>query len=62
MRTTNDSPNAISCSVVAPQCRWTDGSKVDLERVGKRVRRTLPAADLNAYDSELIKWSISLNS
>ncbi len=24
--------------VAVPQCHWTDGSKVDLERVGKRVR------------------------
>jgi selenocysteine lyase/cysteine desulfurase len=37
--------------VAAPQCHWTDGSKVDLERIGKRVREVGAALVIDASQS-----------
>ena len=37
--------------VTAPQCHWTDGSKVDLERIGKRVREVGAALVIDASQS-----------
>jgi selenocysteine lyase/cysteine desulfurase len=37
--------------VAAPQCHWTDGSKVDLERIGKRVRDVGAALVIDASQS-----------
>ena len=37
--------------VAIPQCHWTDGSKVDLERVGERVRAVGAALVIDASQS-----------
>ena len=37
--------------VAVPQCHWTDGSKVDLERVGQRVRAVGAALVIDASQS-----------
>jgi len=37
--------------VAAPQCHWTDGSKVDLERIGERVRKVGAALVIDASQS-----------
>jgi selenocysteine lyase/cysteine desulfurase len=37
--------------VAAPQCHWTDGSKVDLERIGKRAREVGAALVIDASQS-----------
>jgi selenocysteine lyase/cysteine desulfurase len=37
--------------VAVPQCHWTDGSKIDLERVGKRVREIGAALVIDASQS-----------
>jgi selenocysteine lyase/cysteine desulfurase len=37
--------------VAGPQCHWTDGSKVDLERVGERVREVGAALVVDASQS-----------
>jgi selenocysteine lyase/cysteine desulfurase len=37
--------------VAAPQCHWADGSKVDLERIGKRVREVGAALVVDASQS-----------
>jgi selenocysteine lyase/cysteine desulfurase len=37
--------------VAAPQCHWTDGSKVDLERIGKRVQEVGAALVIDASQS-----------
>ena len=37
--------------VAVPQCHWTDGSKIDLERVGNRVREVGAALVIDASQS-----------
>lgn len=37
--------------VAVPQCHWTDGSKLDLERIGERVRRVGAALLVDASQS-----------
>lgn len=37
--------------VAVPQCHWTDGSKIDLERVGERVREVGAALVIDASQS-----------
>jgi len=37
--------------VAVPQCHWTDGSKLDLERIGERVRRVGAALVVDASQS-----------
>lgn len=37
--------------VAVPQCHWTDGSKIDLERIGKRVREVGAALVIDASQS-----------
>jgi len=37
--------------VAVPQCHWTDGSKIDLERIGERVRRIGAALVIDASQS-----------
>lgn len=37
--------------VAAPQCHWTDGSKVDLERIAERVRKVGAALVIDASQS-----------
>ena len=37
--------------VAVPQCHWTDGSKIDLERVGNRVRNVGAALVIDASQS-----------
>jgi selenocysteine lyase/cysteine desulfurase len=37
--------------VAVPQCHWTDGSKVDLERIGERVREIGAALVIDASQS-----------
>jgi selenocysteine lyase/cysteine desulfurase len=37
--------------VAAPHCHWTDGSKVDLERIGERVRKVGGALVIDASQS-----------
>jgi selenocysteine lyase/cysteine desulfurase len=37
--------------VAAPQCHWTDGSKVDLERIGKRAREVGAALVIDVSQS-----------
>ena len=37
--------------VAAPQCHWTDGSKIDLERIGERVRAVGSALVIDASQS-----------
>ena len=37
--------------VAVPQCHWTDGSKIDLERIGKRVREVGAALMIDASQS-----------
>jgi selenocysteine lyase/cysteine desulfurase len=37
--------------VAVPQCHWTDGGKIDLERIGERVRRTGASLVIDASQS-----------
>ena len=37
--------------VVAPQCHWTDGSRIDLERIGERTRAVGAALVIDASQS-----------
>ena len=51
---TDSLENAIddkTAIVAAPQCHWTDGSNVDLERIGKRVRKVGAALVIDASQS-----------
>src|SRR5215469_15946943 len=51
---TDSLENAIddkTAIVAAPQCHWTDGSHVDLERIGKQVRKVGAALVIDASQS-----------
>ena len=46
-----DAIDKTTAIVAAPQCHWTDGSKVDLERIGERVREVGAALVIDASQS-----------
>jgi selenocysteine lyase/cysteine desulfurase len=46
-----DAIDETTAIVAAPQCHWTDGSKVDLERIGERVRKVGAALVIDASQS-----------
>jgi selenocysteine lyase/cysteine desulfurase len=46
-----DAIDETTAIVAAPQCHWTDGSKVDLEKIGKRVREVGAALVIDASQS-----------
>jgi selenocysteine lyase/cysteine desulfurase len=46
-----DAIDETTAIVAAPQCHWTDGSKVDLESIGERVRKVGAALVIDASQS-----------
>jgi selenocysteine lyase/cysteine desulfurase len=46
-----DAIDETTAIVAVPQCHWTDGSKVDLERIGDRVRKVGAALVIDASQS-----------
>jgi selenocysteine lyase/cysteine desulfurase len=46
-----DAIDKTTAIVAAPQCHWIDGSKVDLERIGERVREVGSALVIDASQS-----------
>jgi selenocysteine lyase/cysteine desulfurase len=46
-----DAIDETTAIVAAPHCHWTDGSKVDLERIGERVRKVGAALVIDASQS-----------
>jgi len=46
-----DAIDETTAIVAAPQCHWTDGSKVDLEKIGERVREVGSALVIDASQS-----------
>jgi selenocysteine lyase/cysteine desulfurase len=46
-----DAIDETTAIVAAPQCHWTDGSRVDLERIGGRVREVGAALVIDASQS-----------
>jgi len=49
--TLQDAIDETTAIVAAPQCHWTDGSKVELERIGERVREVGAALVIDASQS-----------
>jgi selenocysteine lyase/cysteine desulfurase len=49
--TLEDAIDEKTAIVAAPQCHWTDSSKVDLERIGKRAREVGAALVIDASQS-----------
>jgi len=47
----HDAIDETTAIVAAPQCHWTDGSKVDLERIGERTRQVGAALVIDASQS-----------
>jgi selenocysteine lyase/cysteine desulfurase len=46
-----DAIDETTAIVAVPQCHWTDGSKVDLERIGERIRQVGAALVIDASQS-----------